>query len=123
MLRGNKPTSENFLLTNFKFLQKENKKNYINILKLAIVNSTPVISVRRLRKKNRKSIKEFPYVLTNKNRISLAMQYIIFKTDKTQLFKKIIFLAQKKTDFLKETKLEQKVNLAKKKYLFFRWFF
>jgi len=126
MVSGNKLTCEKKILNNFKILQKNNKKNHTEIIKLAIVNSSPIIQLRQIKKKKRKSLKEFPYVLKQKNRISLGIKSIVKKTNKTtdkDLFQEIVLFAKKKSELLKTKETKHKLALTKKKYIFFRWFF
>lgn len=126
MVNGNKLTCEKFLLKNFKLLQKRNKKSHGNIIKLAIINSAPIIQVRQIKKKKRKSVKEFPYILKKQNRISLGIKSLINKKSKIinkKLFQEIILLAKKKSEFLKTKEIQHKEALTKKKFIFFRWFF
>lgn len=122
MFDGNKHVCEKKILKILKFLQKKNKKNTINIIKMAIINSAPIIQLRRIKKKKRKSVKEFPYVLKQKNRISLGIKYII-KTTNTNLSQEFLTFAKKKHELLKLKEANQELALTKKKYSFFRWFF
>jgi len=48
---GNKKTCEIILLKSFKSLQKNSKKCYKRIFKLAVVNSTPIFRIIVLKKK------------------------------------------------------------------------
>ena len=54
MLNGNKTTCENFLFKNIKKLQKNNNKNHLSIIKLSIINTTPTIQLRQIKKKKEK---------------------------------------------------------------------
>jgi ribosomal protein S7 len=121
MVNGNKHVCEKKILKTLKFLQKKNKKNDIEIVKMAITNSAPIIQLRQIKKRNRKTVKEFPYVLKQKNRISLGIKSII-TTSVLNLSKEILGLAKKKHEMLKVKEAAQKQALTKKKYTFFRWF-
>lgn len=126
MSNGNKSSCEKILFKNFKLLQKFTKKNDKKIIKYAIINVAPTIQLRQIKKKKRKSIKEFPYVLKQKNRVSLGMKNIIktqTKSNKKTLFEEIILIVRKKSEFSKINEATQKPILSKKKYIFFRWFF
>lgn len=122
MINGNKHVCEKKVLKTLKFLQKKNKKNNIEIVKMAIVNSAPTIQLRQIKKRNRKTIKEFPYVLKQKNRISLGIKSII-TTSNMNLSQEILGLAKKKHELLKFKEAKHKLALIKKKYTFFRWFY
>ena len=122
MVSGNKHICENKFLKTLKILQKKNKKNNREIIKMAVVNSAPIIQLRQIKKRKRKSIREFPYVLKEKNRISLGIKSIV-KIPSTYLFKEILTFANKKNELLKSKEAKHKLALSKKKYIFFRWFF
>lgn len=126
MINGNKLSCEKILFKNFKLLQKSTKKNDKKIIKFAIINLAPIIQLRQIKKKKRKSIKEFPYVLKKKNRISLGIKNIIktqTKISHKNLFEEIILISKKRSEFSKINEITQKSILSKKKYIFFRWFF
>ena len=122
MVSGNKFSCEKILFKNFKLLQKSTKKNHKELIKYTIINLAPTIQLRQIKKKKRKSIKEFPYVLNKKNRISLGIKNMTKKQAKT-FFEEIILVSKKKSDLLKMNEITQKPVLSKKKYIFFRWFF
>lgn len=122
MSNGNKGTCEKKILQNFKLLQKTSKKDHTNLVKLAIINSSPIIQLRQIKKKKRKSVKEFPYVLKKQNRISLGLKLIVEKSNKN-LHQEILQFAKKKSELLRTKEDKHKLALAQKKYIFFRWFF
>lgn len=125
MVGGNKFTCEKILFKNFKLLQKSTKKNHKDLIKSAIINISPTIQLRQIKKKKRKSLNEFPYVLKKRNRISQGMKNIIKEQGKTvsqMLFEKIILISKKKTELSKVNEIYQKPLMSKKKYIFFRWF-
>lgn len=126
MSNGNKLSCEKILFKNFKLLQKSTKKNDKKIIKFAIINLAPTIQLRQIKKKKRKSIKEFPYVLKKENRISLGIKNVIKTQTKTihkNLFEEIILISKKRSEFSKINEITQRPILSKKKYIFFRWFF
>ena len=126
MISGNKFTCEKILFKNFKLLQKSTKKNHKDLIKSAIITVAPTIQLRQIKKKKRKSVKEFPYVLKKTNRISLGIKNIIKKQTKAvseMLFQEIILISKKKSELSKVNEIVQKPILSKKKYIFFRWFF
>lgn len=122
MINGNKHICENKFLKTLKVLQKKNKKNNIEIIKMAVVNSAPIIQLRQIKKRKRKSVKEFPYVLKQKNRISLGIKSIV-RIPSANLSQEILTFANKKSELLKTKEAEHRLALSKKKYIFFRWFF
>lgn len=57
MVNGNKHVCEKKILKILKFLQKKNKKNNTEIVRLAIINSAPIIQLRQIKKKKPKNCK------------------------------------------------------------------
>lgn len=81
LYNGNKKKCETILLKSFKSLQKTSKKPYKKVLKLSIINSSPIFRIVVLKKKKRKKqkfVKEVPTFVTNKfERISWGLKYIL----------------------------------------------
>lgn len=129
MINGKKKTCEKNFLKSFKLLQKTVKKNHKNICKLAITNSAPIIQIKEIKKKKRKTTKEFPFTLNEKNRISSAIKYILSilkqksKTNiHSQLKQEILLSSQNQSETIKKKKTLQDYALTKKKYSHYRWF-
>jgi ribosomal protein S7 len=130
---GEKKTSEKILFKSFKKLQKDSSKPTKDILKTALVLSTPVFKVhvienKKQRKKNRK-IKKIPYfIVNNSSRISLAIKFIMKSiTNKSKplyskLQNEILLTSQQKGDSINFKKELQKQVLTNKKYFnFYKW--
>ena len=86
---GKKQNCENILLKTIKHIQKANKQSHTEIIKLSILNTTPIFRVIRLKKKKQKkkrgikNVKEIPAFLSNKNfRSSWALKLLITTTKK-----------------------------------------
>jgi ribosomal protein S7 len=79
MVNGNKETCEKTFLKSSKSLQKSLLKNYQELIKIGIINSSPTVNVKqvKLKKGKKKNIKEYPFVLDSENRISLAIKFIL----------------------------------------------
>lgn len=80
LYNGNKKTCETILLKSFKSLQKTSKKPYKKVLKLSIINSSPIFRIVALKKKQQKRVfvKEVPTFVTNEfERISWGLKYIL----------------------------------------------
>lgn len=129
MFQGNKSISEKFLLRSLKVLQKNINKNHENLLKLAIINVAPIIQMKQIKKKKRKTVKEFPFVLNEKNRISLSIKSILKSLNKKSNYKvykrfssELLTISQNKNEVLKTKEINHENALTKKKYAFFRWF-
>ena len=130
---GEKKTSEKILFKSFKKLQKDSIKPTKDILKTALVLSTPVFKVhvienKKQRKKNRK-IKKIPYfIVNNSSRISLAIKFIMksiqnkSKSLYSKLQNEILLTSQQKGDSINFKKELQKQVLTNKKYFnFYKW--
>ena len=77
---GKKQISEKILIKNFKAMQKSKKKSHSEIIKLAIINTTPTFRVIKLKnkRKKKKSVNEIPAFLSTYNyRTSWAINYLI----------------------------------------------
>jgi ribosomal protein S7 len=129
IIGGNKNTCENILLKSIKTFQKTLNKRHKNLLLLSIIYSTPILKMNKTTKK--KLIKEIPTLLINKkNRISLAIKYIIkmAKENKTgiefnnKLTQEILSNSQNNGNATKFQKEQQKNVLIKKRYLMnYKW--
>jgi len=129
---GRKQISEKILTKSFKSIQKSQKKSHTEIVKLAILNSTPMFRVIKLRNKRRKkkSIKEIPAFLSNYTyRTSWGLKYLIkTSTSKTsgvfsdQLKHEILLNATSEGNAVAFKNELQKKALPKKKYFkHYRW--
>ncbi len=130
LLKGKMTISEKIWLKTLKGFYKSFTKNHKKFINKALINITPFLKTKQLRQKKRKlTIKEFPYVIENKNRISLALNFFLNKTKKkteTKIHKKLIdeLVAAAKNI---GTNINRKKNLyeyafVKKKYFYYRWF-
>jgi small subunit ribosomal protein S7 len=129
---GKKSISEKILNKSFKFLQKSQKKSHGEILRLAILNSTPIFRIIKLKNKRRKkkSIKEIPaFLSTYKYRTSWGLKYLIntsnSKTNNTfsnQLNHSILESAKHTSNTITFKNELQNKALEKKKYFrHYRW--
>lgn len=135
MNNGLKSKCEINFIKGFKLLQKNVFKNHKIIFKLFIVNSTPIISFKKIKQKRKAFSKIFPFLVNKKNRLffSLKLVFVNLKKNlelnkKFQLFfflnRQISLIAKRKNFKLIRIKnILQKKSLTNKKYLNFRWFF
>ena len=79
---GVKTHSETNLKKGLKKIQKKFKKNSTVILKKSLINSSPIILLKQIKRK-RKQIKEFPYILSKNLRLSYGLKFVL-KTRKLQ---------------------------------------
>ena len=65
---GKKTTSEKIWFKSVKVLNKLNIKNHKKLINRSIINVAPLLKIKQLRNKKRRSqLKEFPYIVQNKN--------------------------------------------------------
>lgn len=127
MVSGRKLLCEKMLLQSLKVLQKNTKKNHKILLMTSLINSTPVISMKTAEKKKGKTMKEFPYILNNKNRITVSIKSILQSVNNKRKFvlelsKEILVNSQNSSAVSKVKESKQNEALIKKKFAFFRWF-
>jgi ribosomal protein S7 len=133
-LSGKKEVGEKNVLKSIKELQKTSNKKYSEILHLALIYSTPIFKLHKIKnkkiKKNRnKKFKEIPGFIKNKNsRISLAVKFILCSiANKNETFykkfnKEIILNATQKGNTLQIKNELQKSILTKKHFFrYYRW--
>jgi ribosomal protein S7 len=130
LLKGKMTISEKIWLKTLKEFYKSFTKNHKKFINKALINIAPLLKTKQLnQKKKRLLFKEFPYIIENRNRISLALKFFLNKTkQKTeiQIHKKItneLVIAAKNVG----TNINRKKNLyeyafIKKKYFYYRWF-
>ena len=128
---GNKKTVEKNLLKSLKKLQRISQKNCLNILLLAIKNSTSALKINKQKMKKRKKnkIQEVPtFVKDNFLRLNLAIKHLIINSKKrsesTNFYNKFAKEALE-TAYLKSFSINKKAELQKqillKKNLFFKY--
>lgn len=129
---GKKPVSEKILTKSFKSIQKFQKKSHKEILRLAVINSTPMFRVIKLRNKRRKkkSIKEIPaFLSTYTYRTSWGLKYLAkastSKTDNifsNQLKHEILSSARRESNtVMLKNELQYKALEKKKYFKHYRW--
>ena len=122
--------SEKIWLNSLKKFYKSFTKNHKKVINKALTNVAPLLKTKQLKqKKKRFSLKEFPYVINDKNRISLALKFFLNKAArKTELkiHKKLIdelVVAAKNVGVnLSKKKSLYEYAFVKKKYFYYRWF-
>lgn len=133
-LDGKKKTSEKILLKSFKELQKSSPKQSKELIKLALVQATPIfklhrISNKKLKKRNRR-VKEIPAFISKiPMRTSLAIKYILKSIEEKKsnsfyfrLKENLLITAQAKGNVIKLKNELQKQNIQHKRFLkYYRW--
>lgn len=130
---GKKEIIEKAITKSFKQIQKSQKKNDKNLIKLAILNTIPTFKVIELKNKKRKKklTRDIPAFLSTKNsRISWGVKYLVKdleSTPQTNLFMKLqnefVLTAKCENKRIKTlTEQYQMRALKEKKYFkYFRW--
>ena len=130
LLNGKSATSEKIWLKSIKVFDKSFVKDHKKLINRALVNITPLLKVKQLKQKKRRSqVKEFPYIINNKNRISLALKFFLNKTknkNEIRMHKKLAneLLATANNSGVSTNKKRRLYEYAylKKKYFYYRWF-
>ena len=130
LVNGKTITSEKNWLKSIKFFYKSFVKNPKKLLNRAIINITPLLNVKQLKQKRKRSqSKEFPYVVNNKNRIAIALSFFLNKTKskhETKTYKKLIIelvpIANNTGVHISKKKSLYEYAFVKKKYFYYRWF-
>jgi len=133
MVSGNKKTGEKILIKSLKLLQRSVIKNHINLIQLAVINTTPTFKINQqlLKKGKRKSKKDIPTFITNDLlRIMLSLKFIKGASTKSQistsfyknLTQEIVASSALKSQSIEQKNELQKQTLINKRYLSkFRW--
>ena len=133
MKKGKKHTGEKILLKFSKLLQKSTKKNFQNLVQLAIINSTPVFKLNEqaMKKGKRKSKKAIPsFIVKDSLRIMTALKFLTdmaLKDKRSTSFYQSLAKEVLASSLLKSQSIEQKNKLQtqvllNKRYLAkFRW--
>ena len=127
MINGSKRTSEKIFLKSLKQVQKVHyKKNFEDIIKFGVVNSSPIVYLKVIKRK-RKQTMEFPFLLKNRSRLSYGIKFILKNCNPKKTGK---FYKQLNLEFIslskglgseKKTQLHQQ-SFLKKKFANYRWF-
>lgn len=93
-----------------------------------MINVTPLLKVKQLKQKRKRAqLKEFPFIVNNKSRISLGLKFFLNKTKKkneTKMHKKfvseLIIVANKSGTYINKRKSLYEYAFIKKKYFYYR---
>ena len=130
LLNGKSAISAKIWLKSIKFFDKSLVKNHKKLVNQVLINLTLFLKIKKLNKKKKRSqVKEFPYIVNNKNRISLALKIFLNKTknkNEMQMYKKLVtdLLAAANKSGISTSKKKSLYEYAylKKKYFYYRWF-
>lgn len=130
---GNKNTNEKILLKSIKLIQKSTKKNHIELIKQAIINSSSTFKINQqlMKKGKRKAKKDFPtFILNDSLRIIISLKFmksISLKMNESTGFDKKLANEILATSMNKSKSIDYKNDLQKqillnKRYLIkFNW--
>lgn len=129
MINGNKRTSEKVFFKTLKSIQKNQlKKNFEAILKTSLVNSSPLLYVKQIKRKRKRTV-EFPFLLNSKLKMSYGIKFLVMNSKKNRVesfyksFNTELINSSKKTSLSFKQKLElHKEGFAKRKFANYRWF-
>lgn len=127
---GKTTTSEKIWLKSLKFFYKSLTKNPKKVINKAITIVTPFLKVKQLKQKRKRfQLKEFPFIINEKNRISLALKSIINKTGKNtnvktykKLINELLLTASNSGNLVNVKRESYAYAFVKKKYFYYRWF-
>ena len=130
LIDGKSAASEKIWLKSLKLFYKSFVKNHKKAINRALINITPLLKVKQLKQKRKRSqLKEFPYIVNSKNRISLALKFFLSKTrDKKEtkmyqrLVNELVTVANKSGININKRKSLYEYAFLKKKYFYYRWF-
>ena len=102
-------------------------KSHKKAINRALINITPLLKVKQLKQKRKRSpLKEFPYIVKNKSRISLALKFFLTKTrnkKETKMHQKLVnelvIVANKSGITINKRKSLYEYAFLKKKYFYY----
>jgi len=130
LIDGKSPISEKIWLKSLKLFYKSFVKSHKKAINRALINITPLLKVKQLKQKRKRSqLKEFPYIVSDKSRISLALKFFLTKTrnkKETKMYQKLVnelvTVANKSGVSINKRKSLYEYAFLKKKYFYYRWF-
>jgi ribosomal protein S7 len=128
MQDGKKHTSEKQMIKSYKLIQKNQKKNFKEIFKFAVVNSSPFFYIKQIQRKKKPPL-EFPFLLKTSLKIHYGIKSII---NSSTLKKSLPFYKKYSLEIINSSKLlsegvKKKKEIYKnafftKRYANYRWF-
>ena len=126
---GNKFKSEKLIYKSLKKIQKNKKtKNFKQLFKTAIINSSPIFYIKTVKRKRKKNT-EFPFILSKNIRVGYSLKFILHYTNEfknsefyNRLNSELIHSCEKSSNSFKKTEKIYKETFLKKKFSNYRWF-
>jgi len=130
LLHGKKTISEKIWLKSLKLFYKSSIKNHKKVFNRALINLMPLLKVKQLKQKRKRlQLKEFPYIINIKSRISIALKFFLNRkkskkdTKTPQKFVgELVAVANKSGISISKKKSLYEYAFIKKKYFYYRWF-
>lgn len=128
LLNGKTSTSERIWLKSLKALYKSLIKNHKKVIARAVINVAPLLKIKQLKQKRKRlQQKEFPYIVSDKNRLSTALSFFLSKTKSkneikihTKLIAELLVTAKNSGAIINEKKSSYEYAFIKKKYFYYR---
>ena len=129
MFNGNKKTSEKLVIKSLKKLQKKfNQKNFNDLIKIGLINSSPIFLVKNIKRKRKQTV-EFPFLLNYKLRLFYGIKFILRNCLNKQnqkfynkLEQELVNSCNNLGQSVKIKKDLHKEAVVKKKFANYRWF-
>jgi small subunit ribosomal protein S7 len=119
LLNGKTSTSKKIWLKSIKSLYKSITKNHKKVIVQAIINIAPLLKVTQP--------KEFPYIVSDKNRLSTSLSFFLNKTKPksdtkihTKLVAELLVTANNSGAIINEKKSLYEYAFIKKKFFYYR---
>ena len=119
---GSKWKSEKILFKTAKSIQKTKNKNILEIMKLAVINSSPYFQIKKIRRKKKNPV-EFPFLLDSRIRMVCGIKQIISKSKHKKFNLELLESSDQKGLSFTNKKSIHKEAFIKKKVANYRWFF
>jgi small subunit ribosomal protein S7 len=128
LLNGKTSTSKKIWLKSIKSLYKSITKNHKKVIVRAIINIAPLLKVKQLKQKQKRSQpKEFPYIVSDKNRLSTSLSFFLNKTKPksdtkihTKLVAELLVTSNNSGAIINEKKSLYEYAFIKKKFFYYR---
>jgi len=130
LVKGKSAISEKIWVKTLKLFFKAFVKNHKKVINRAFINIAPLVKVKQLKKKKRQlQLKEFPYIVNNRKRISSALKFFLNKTSNKSEIKtyqklsaSLLAVTNKSGIITNKKKSLYEYAFIKKKYFYYRWF-
>lgn len=123
MVNGKKWKSESILFNNIKRIQKKQKKKTSGLVKLAVVNSAPFCSMKKIKRQKKKAV-EFPFMLNFTSRTSSSVKQVIESIKTSRNLEVSLINANNKTGaVIDKNRNLYKTAFSVRKLANYRWFY